>query len=245
VANPLAITLHAFGSVSASADGAAVDCGAIRTPGAIQLQLNITAVSGTLPTLKIYLETAPTSTGTWRQFGEYDGFNRVTSEELTTFGPSDRHVRARWALGGTLPDFTFSLTGYAHQLYCVPRDIARLSLAGPALSNLSEADQCDACLRASGDTETLIAAGYTLPVTAWSDDVRGRAADIAAFYALSTRGFSPNGIDEMLVKRFDDAQSWLRMVGTGKIQPPGLVDSTPTIHEAASHVVVSAARRGW
>jgi phage gp36-like protein len=247
VANPKAITLHAAGAETITGTGAAVDVEAIRSPGAVRLQLDVTAVAGTLPTLTVTIETSPSGGASgWRALGSFTVFTAAANFPRKTFAETERYVRASWVITGSAgQSFTFSLLGEAHQLYCAPSDISRYALPSAALASVAADVQADACLRATDDAEAGIAGGYTMPITAWPEALRGRVADVAAFYAMKYRGFNPEGSDELIVKANDDAQAWFKAVGQGRIKPPGLVDSSPTVFEAASHVVVSAVRRGW
>jgi len=75
-----------------------------------RLRLNVTAASGTSPTLNVTVQTSHDGT-TWRSAGTFTQATAV-SEQRATFS-IDRYVRATWAIAGTTPSFTFSITGEA------------------------------------------------------------------------------------------------------------------------------------
>lgn len=79
--------------------------------GSARLTLDITAVSGTTPSMHVQIETRESySTGTWRVV---DAFliKTTTGSERRSMSGLDRFVRAVCTLAGTTPSFTFSLTG--------------------------------------------------------------------------------------------------------------------------------------
>lgn len=74
----------------------------------IRAQLEVTAASGTTPTLDVTIEDTldGTSFNTIGTFTQATGTTREVINITSTFG--DR-LRVAWALGGTAPDFTFSV----------------------------------------------------------------------------------------------------------------------------------------
>lgn len=78
----------------------------------LRLDLAVTEVSGTTPTLHAQVETrAAYGSGTWRVLDAFEA-SAVGSERRVITG-ADRFVRVAYTLGGTSPGFTFSLTGTA------------------------------------------------------------------------------------------------------------------------------------
>lgn len=75
------------------------------------------------------------------------------------------------------------------------------------------------------------------------DDLAAAVAKIAAYNLLCNRGFNPEGADENLRKRYEDAMAWLKGVAGGSIDP-ALIDSTPEVEDGGV-VAYSVARRGW
>jgi hypothetical protein len=100
------VTLAASAARTASGNGTAVDT---RESSTLRLLLDVTAASGTGPTLTVTIEQSSDGS-TWRDHSSFAQATGVTSERKT-FGGVDRWVRAKWTLGGTTPSFTFSVVG--------------------------------------------------------------------------------------------------------------------------------------
>ncbi|XXX79163.1 hypothetical protein WMF30_10355 [Sorangium sp. So ce134] len=96
------------GAVTRTADGngATVEIG---DQGTLRLRLNVTAASGTSPTLDITLQTSKDG-GSWRTLGTFAQATAVGSESKS-FSGADRYVRANADLGGTTPSFTYTIDG--------------------------------------------------------------------------------------------------------------------------------------
>jgi phage gp36-like protein len=135
-------------------------------------------------------------------------------------------------LDGTTPSATFSAAGAAHVLYAKPTDLGVLSIAKSAIKNVEAEDLAAHCLAGTDEADGYLGAGKTLPLTAWSDDLTAKVADLVTFKVMKQRGFQPEGTDELIVKGRDDAVSWLKGVARGDIEPPGMIDSTPETYEA-------------
>lgn len=79
--------------------------------GTVRLLLDVTASSGSSPTLNVQLETSYDGTAnSWRPIGSFPQFTS-TGSSRESFGGADRFVRASWTIGGSNPSFTFSLSG--------------------------------------------------------------------------------------------------------------------------------------
>lgn len=79
----------------------------------LRLDLDVTAVSGSSPTMHVQVETRKASgSGTWRVVDAFDLATAVSAQRRT-MGGCDRFVRVVYTLGGSSPSFTFSLTGEA------------------------------------------------------------------------------------------------------------------------------------
>lgn len=91
---------------TAAGSGPAVDTGERST---LRLTLNVTAASGTSPSLTVTIEHSGDGS-TWRPHSSFAAATAVTTERKT-FGGIDRYVRATWAVAGTTPSFTFSVSG--------------------------------------------------------------------------------------------------------------------------------------
>ena len=70
--------------------------------------INVTAVSGTTPTLNIYIDIQDPISGAWAQ---QDASPQITSPQMLPMAEPVRSTkyRVRWVLGGTSPSFTFAV----------------------------------------------------------------------------------------------------------------------------------------
>lgn len=104
------ITLMASAARTASTTSDTYEVG---DKASLRLDLDITAASGTTPTLHVQIETrAAYSSGTWRVVDAF-GPKTATGSERRTMAALDKFVRVVCTIGGTSPSFTFSLTGTA------------------------------------------------------------------------------------------------------------------------------------
>lgn len=127
--------------------------------------------------------------------------------------------------------------------YATRADLTRLSLPAAALAGVPEADQ-DAALEAASDlADSYLAARYTLPLVSWQDDLRRAVCAIAAYDLMVRRGFSPQGADEQLRLRYEDALRWLDLVARGLVSP-AIEDSAPG-DDGAGPVGYTRPKRGW
>lgn len=99
--------LHPSGAETATGNSDKVDVG--RFLEALVF-LNVTAASGTTPTLDIKIQTSDDGSD-WYDFNPASAFTQKTatakdSLKLTNVG---KYIRAVWTIGGTTPSFTFSL----------------------------------------------------------------------------------------------------------------------------------------
>lgn len=78
---------------------------------AMRLQLDVTAASGSTPSLTVTVETSGDGS-TWRSAGAFGAKTAVSSERIA-LSNLDRFVRVSWAISGTTPSFTFSVQGEA------------------------------------------------------------------------------------------------------------------------------------
>lgn len=81
---------------------------------AIAAKLNVSAASGTTPTLDVRLETTADDGATWYTCGTFAQKVGVASE-AKMIAPVGSQVRWAWTIGGTTPSFTFDVTCSANR----------------------------------------------------------------------------------------------------------------------------------
>lgn len=101
------LTLLSSAARTATFTGATVNC----SDGSASLLLDVTARSGTTPTLDVTVQTSYDGS-TWRTAGTFAQSTAVGSERKSFTG-LDRYVRANGVITGTTPSFTCSVTGEA------------------------------------------------------------------------------------------------------------------------------------
>lgn len=136
------------------------------------------------------------------------------------------------------------------QRYAEIADARRLGLGARAFST-DEVEGMNAnLLAASEEADSYLANQYTLPLTAWGQDLRAAVCKIAVYEFLSVRGLNPEpGSSDGNVKdRAKDARTWLMRVGEGKATPGGIADSGAPAGvgaPSAAPEVISSEQRGW
>jgi phage gp36-like protein len=194
--------------------------------------------------LTVYVETAPSADGPWQALASFPALSVVASKDQV-FADCLRYNRVRWVLEGATPSATFVVSGAAHVLYAKIADVGVHALPPEAIKSVPLVEQAACCLSATDEADGYLGGGKKLPLTAWGDDLTMQVAQIAAFRIMKRRGFQPQGSDELIVKGRDDAISWLRGVGRGDIEPPGMVDSTPDTYDAGITVISAPRQCGW
>jgi len=84
------------------------------TGDTLSLQLNVTAASGTTPTLAVNVEWSMDGGVTFAQAETPDAFTQVTGtgNKVKTFTAKAPAFRLVWTIGGTTPSFTFAVLAY-------------------------------------------------------------------------------------------------------------------------------------
>lgn len=230
--------LAASAARTSSGEGASVDLGVDTT---LLLDLTVTATSGTTPSLLVTLETSAEGS-VWRTLGQFAS-KTATGRERLRFPGADRYVRARWTLGGTTPSFTFSVAGSSLRVFATPEELRALGAASEALAAYTDA-QLDERLCAVTDTMSgYLQARYSLPLATWGADLKQAVVDRAVYDVLSHRGFNPAD-NPLVAGRAREALRWLEDVRDERIDPVGLVDSTPDVYDSGAFVS-SLPLRGW
>lgn len=99
-------TLFASATITATTNGDAVDV----RHGVLALTLDVSAASGTTPTLDVAIQTRKDSSDSWRAVAAFAQATAVVAERKC-FSGLDRQVRAVATVAGTTPSFTFSVSG--------------------------------------------------------------------------------------------------------------------------------------
>ncbi len=74
----------------------------------LRVQLDVTAVAGTSPSLSAFVEDTLDGTN-WNAIGTFAAKTTVGHEVLNVTTPFANRIRVRWAMTGTTPSFTFSV----------------------------------------------------------------------------------------------------------------------------------------
>lgn len=99
------ITLHASGSETADGNSGDIDVSQVLYVKAV---VDVTSVSGTNPTLDIYLEGKDELSGKYETLWNPAQFTAVGTAFSGVLTIPHQNVRLRWVVGGTNPSFTFS-----------------------------------------------------------------------------------------------------------------------------------------
>ncbi len=129
--------------------------------------------------------------------------------------------------------------------YATPSDMVRFAINATALAAVSTGDKQAALDAASSYADSKLRGRFSLPLSAWGDDLRRVVCWIAAYDLMVVRGFNPIlGADSLLRTRYDDAVKWLDGVERQNIHP----DVTPAPDQSPKYdapKVTTAAKRGW
>jgi len=106
---PPAMTLFS-GTVTANGNTTDID---VSTVSAMELLLKVTGVSGTNPTLSVYIEGKFEATGDYKTLVYQENITSTGIWYFTITQLIFRYLRVRWAVGGTSPSFTFTVTAQA------------------------------------------------------------------------------------------------------------------------------------
>ncbi len=98
-------------AAAVTADANSPDTEDVGAASCLRLTLNVSARSGTSPTLDVKIQHSDDNT-TFRDLGTF-AQKTATGSEVKTFGPCARFIRANYDVGGTTPSFTFTIRGEA------------------------------------------------------------------------------------------------------------------------------------
>lgn len=105
-------TVVASAARTASGDSGSV--GVFDAGQNVSLLVDVTAVSGTSPTLDLSVEWSHDDGTTWAAGETADTFAQITATKTTvkSFTVKAPHYRIVWTVGGTTPSFTFSVSQF-------------------------------------------------------------------------------------------------------------------------------------
>ena len=101
------LIIKASGALTTTTTGAEVDLGT-RTLQPLRFHLNVSTLTGATGTLSVKLQHCDTSGGTFVDLGTFAGATTAAMEDYLTLRPK-RYVKYVATLGGTTPNFTFSV----------------------------------------------------------------------------------------------------------------------------------------
>lgn len=214
------ITVYDGAAVVASGSSDAVDLGS-DLHSLLRGVVNVVNVVGGPDLATFTLESSRDGLSGWKAAASYQA-NDVGEVEFTT-DELRRWVRVTWELG-SFTSLSFSMKGESHVLYATRRDLKLKALSDLVTDGSDAQSLAENLLSATSDAENALRPQYPLPVTTWPDSLKDRCASIAKYRFFNRDGFQPKGIDELIVKDYDDAQSWLRMVATRKIVLSGMTE---------------------
>lgn len=118
--------------------------------------------------------------------------------------------------------------------YATTADLAQYAINSAAFASVAAGTQQTQLDAASTLAEGYLADQYHLPIIApFPIDLKLAVCNIAAYFLMTFRGYRPDGSDEIVRQRYEDAMSWLRDVANGTTSPAGIIDSTPTVRDGA------------
>jgi phage gp36-like protein len=232
--------LLALTTVDAPGIGAVVDLGA--RDRLLRQILDVSAGNGTLD---VRLEASADALSGWRTFATYTSSTTVGAEKLSSVSP-ERYVRVAWTL--TDGPFTFAVSGARGISYANLDDFDQHGVPKAALASRTPSQKAEALAAASTQADGYLKVRYDLPLVSWGGDLVKAICKIAAYEEMAVRGFNPDGADDHIRQRYEDAIKWLMDVAKGLIDPVDLVESpAPADGTVGSDdiAVVTHAARAW
>lgn len=246
MSDDLPITLHASGEETTSGSSPGVDLHAtdgVELRRLAHLQLLVSAMAGTDPTLDVVVETSPDN-ATWRQVDTFTQQTAPGVAELRT-GDLDRYIRCSWTLGGSEnPAVTFALTGTALSTFCTLAQLQVHGAGGDRLASVAMATRVEKLVAATLTARSYILKRFQPPIVKVGGDVTEAVAKIASLQLFTEKGMNPSPESTALVlEEARNRERWLQRVGSGTAAAE-VIDSTPEIREG-SGAVSAETTRGW
>jgi hypothetical protein len=92
------------GTVTANGNSGDID---VSPYSVLEIEIKVTGVSGTNPTLDVYIEGKFEGTGDYKTLASQTGITAAGIWFFTINPNAFRYIRVRWVVGGTSPSFTF------------------------------------------------------------------------------------------------------------------------------------------
>lgn len=99
-------------SAARTTTGAGSAFGAFGYADTLRAQLNVTAASGTTPSVTVLIEDTVDGTN-WNTIGTFAAKTTTGREVINVTAPFTDVIRASWTITGTTPSFTFDVVVYS------------------------------------------------------------------------------------------------------------------------------------
>lgn len=104
--------------------------------------------------------------------------------------------------------------------YATPEQLAQLSVAARAIAGIPTADKEAALLANSRRADGYLAQQFTVPLSAWNEDLSRAVCDWTTYDLLSVRGYNPEAPGDVNVRlRALDATRWFEAIAAGEVIP--------------------------
>jgi phage gp36-like protein len=132
--------------------------------------------------------------------------------------------------------------------YCSQTELSQWGVSSGALTGITP-DELNAAIAGASDLiDSYLRGKFTLPLTAWGDDISRACAILACYDGLSVRGYNPGDPgDDQLQKRYDQVIAWLKGISSGTITPnaTGSASGDTAGVPSSRAKVTSNSLRGW
>jgi hypothetical protein len=107
------ITDVTVASAARNTNGNSGPIGGFGSAKTLRAQLNVSAASGTTPTLNVLIEDSVDGGATWNTVGTFAQKTAISREVVNVVAPFTDLLRVSWTIGGTTPSFTFEVRIYS------------------------------------------------------------------------------------------------------------------------------------
>lgn len=102
-----------------------------------------------------------------------------------------------------------------------------------------------ALVTASRLADSYLKTRYTVPLTAWDDDLSRAVCDVAAYDIAGSKAHGVDGGKTLIRVRYDDAIRWLKDVSSGEASLAVAEEADAEHGEAFGYGASSDDERGW